>query len=698
MTDETTASLPTYAPPPGARLGAALSGLLRMPHLAAFFDAASVEALALARPGLDGVIGWGLKPSAQRGERAAKRRGLPFWRIEDGFLRSVGLGKEGAPTVSLIVDDIGLYYDARAPSRLELLLRGGGLAPLHGRAADLIERIRRDRLTKYNHLPDRPLALARSGRRVILLADQVAGDLSIAGACASAASFAHMAETALAEAGGARVLLRRHPDVAAGKARGCLDGLARDGRFETVADDVSPHAVLDVADEVWTVSSQLGFDALLRGLPVTTFGAPFYAGYGLTRDRAEEPQALAAFARRAGAPLHLNDLAAGALLTYARYADPVLRRRIEAEEALDRLVLWRRRAQANAGTHLVYGFSRWKRPIARAYLSGPRASVTFVDGYAAPTGQGQRVCVWGGKGPDDFARRVKASGAAFMRMEDGFLRSVGLGSNFVFPASICLDRSGLYYDARQPSDLETLLASADFDAPLLARAAALRARIVTAKLTKYNLGGEPPPDLLALAAGREILLVPGQVTDDASIRFGAPGIASNEALLHAVRGHAPDACIIYKEHPDVVSGNRKGAIGSAGALADAVIGTGALLPLIAACDGLHTMTSLSGFEALLRGKPVTCWGQPFFAGWGLTTDMLPLARRQRALTLDQLVAAALILYPLYLDPRTRLFCEAEDVVALIEAARRKDADLPPLAGPQQWARRAAEYLWRQIAS
>jgi capsular polysaccharide export protein len=64
---------------------------------------------------------------------------------------------------------------------------------------------------------------------------------------------------------------------------------------------------------------------------------------------------------------------------------------------------------------------------------------------------------------------------------------------------------------------------------------------------------------------------------------------------------------------------------------------------------MHVLTSLAGFEALLRGKAVTCHGQPFYAGWGLTTDRIPHPRRQRTLQLDELVAATLILYPIYLS-------------------------------------------------
>ena len=87
--------------------------------------------------------------------------------------------------------------------------------------------------------------------------------------------------------------------------------------------------------------------------------------------------------------------------------------------------------------------------------------------------------------------------------------------------------------------------------------------------------------------------------------------------------------------------------------ADHVEAHASVVSCIHACDELHTLTSLSGFDALLRGKPVTTYGLPFYAGWGLTTDMARahpcFARRTRRLSLDELVAGALLRYPLYWD-------------------------------------------------
>jgi len=94
---------------------------------------------------------------------------------------------------------------------------------------------------------------------------------------------------------------------------------------------------------------------------------------------------------------------------------------------------------------------------------------------------------------------------------------------------------------------------------------------------------------------------------------------------------------------------------------------------IDACDELHTLTSLAGFDALLRGKRVVVYGMPFYAGWGLTHDVEmhqeAAQRRTRVLTLDELVAGALLRYPLYWDWELRGYTTCEAVLASIVQTR-----------------------------
>ena len=99
--------------------------------------------------------------------------------------------------------------------------------------------------------------------------------------------------------------------------------------------------------------------------------------------------------------------------------------------------------------------------------------------------------------------------------------------------------------------------------------------------------------------------------------------------------------------------------------ADRVVSSAATAALLGEIDELHTLTSLAGFEALLRGRRVVVYGQPWYAGWGLTHDKVVI-KRGRQLTLEELVAGALIVYPRYLDPVTRLPCGPETIIERLD--------------------------------
>ena len=119
-------------------------GVQAIPHLAAFLpecDDLRLSASPTART--DSVVGWGHKPTARYARELAARKGLPYLAVEDGFLRSIGLGEAGAPPLSLVVDDLGVYYDAAQPSRLETLLQDGGweTPELMARARAAMDRI-----------------------------------------------------------------------------------------------------------------------------------------------------------------------------------------------------------------------------------------------------------------------------------------------------------------------------------------------------------------------------------------------------------------------------------------------------------------------------------------------------------------------------------------------------------------------------
>lgn len=649
-------------------------GLWRQPYLAQFLGQPVKVALLPSHSAEKGAwLGWGAKPSARRAAWYAARSREPLLRVEDGFLRSCGLGVDGYPSLSLVVDDIGIYYDATRPSRLEMLIASvtpDPDAPAQARRA--IELIRRYRLSKYNHAPEISLP-PRAGtcRSRVLVIDQTMGDVSVRLGGADNALFASMLDAACAENPNAEIWIKTHPDVVSGKKQGYLNypEMARraDARLHLLAEDVSPLMLLEQVDKVYAVTSQMGFEALMLGKPVVCFGMPWYSGWGLTDDR--NPARSTLLARRT-LTRTVEQLFDAAYLRYSRYVDPLTGSAGTIFDVIDWLARNKTLNDRTRGTLYCVGMSPWKRSIVRPFLTGPSTQVHFVRSAAAlprqQLGPDSRIVIWGIKNEAGIAEVAAKHAVPLWRMEDGFLRSVGLGSDLFRPVSLVLDQFGMYYDPASDSALERILATQQLEEEDRARAARFRHEYVNLKLSKYNLSRST---LHFDSGGRKVLLVPGQVEDDASIMRGSPLIRSNLELLRTVRASNPDACILYKAHPDVVAGNRQGAVppDELALLADQCVNDANIIDCIQTADEIHTMTSLSGFEALLHGRIVHCYGGPFYAGWGLTIDHFPLPTRQRIIDLDALVFAVMIGYPRYVLPDVPGFASAEQVMHFLIA-------------------------------
>ena len=343
------------------------------------------------------------------------------------------------------------------------------------------------------------------------------------------------------------------------------------------------------------------------------------------------------------------------------YVDPYSGEPISFAQALQCCAFWRRLIDSNRDIDGAVGFAFWKRATVAPLLWRGSDEVPFLsDGRTVR--KGQRIAIWKARTPPAVISHLEARDVQLIEVEDGFIRSVGLGADCVPPLSIVVDRAGVHFDPNQPSELEDLLQNGAFSPDILDGARKLRALIVESGVSKYG-SGRAPLDRRDVA--RRHILVPGQVEDDRAVVSGGAGLTSNLELLRRVRAQAPDAYLLYKPHPDVEAGHRTGAIPDelCLSLADEIVRDEPISALLDLVDEVHVNSSLAGFEALLRGKAVTTHGVPFYAGWGLTRDLGPVpARRTAKRTLDELVAAVLLLYPRYLDPVTGLPCPADVLV------------------------------------
>ncbi|MDP2131388.1 MAG: hypothetical protein U0975_06715 [Erythrobacter sp.] len=399
-----------------------------------------------------------------------------------------------------------------------------------------------------------------------------------------------------------------------------------------------------------------------------------------------DPRALLALA--AGLPLTLVDHDGGerdagqddaahllALhLTGWHWQNPFDGRSLSVLEAIALCGFWRQLIDANRRIHSVLGIAHWKKPTVTPLLWAG-APVPYGRTLAAMSNDAA-VAIWRTRLPEAHARAIAVTRTPIIEIEDGFIRSAGLGADCVPPLSIIVDEEGPHFAPGAPSGIERLLQDGAFPPDLVARARALREAIVAGGLSKYETGATAP--LPRPGGDRRHVLVPGQVEDDRAVTSGG-ALPSNLELLRRARAEAGvDTYLIYKPHPDVLAGHRRGLIADhdMAALADRVETSSPMAALIAMVDELHVNSSLAGFEALMRGKRVTVYGVPFYAGWGLTIDKGPVPPRRTAKrTLDELVAAALLLYPRYFDPVTGLPCPAEVVVERLARGDVPHSDL-----------------------
>ncbi|HEC1780900.1 TPA: capsular polysaccharide biosynthesis protein [Campylobacter lari] len=597
-------------------------------------------------------VGWGRKKSGLKAIELAKKHNVKFLLLEDGFLRSLNLGVENSPSFSIIKDDVGIYYDATVPSKLENILNTYEFSVEElEQAKKAIELIKKEKLSKYNNNLCVPKELFGANEECVLIITQVANDASLKFGLADNFSTQDIINDAIKENPNAKVYIKIHPDVLSGKKQS--DFVAQDlpSKCVVIKENYNPIELLSHFKKVYTKTSGMGFEALMLGCECVCYGMPFYAGWSLTQDKLE--------CKRRLKKRTLEEVFYAAYILYSEYFNPYLNQKSDIFDTIHTLTKYKKTEHANSNTLYFLGFTLWKRWFMKPFFKAKNNKIIFLNSldelYKVNLNPEDKIFIWGKK--YDKALLARDFKKEIFLVEDGFLRSVFLGSDLTRPFSLIVDSKGLYVDPSKPSDLEDILQNHIFDESLKQRAKKLISTITQNKFSKYN---GLKHEKLNFNTNKKIILIPAQVEDDASMILGGAGYDTLK-LLQSVRKTHENAFIVFKPHPDVLSGNRKGLKDKSIILkyCDEIIENVSIDSAINASDEVHTITSTSGFDALLRGKKVVVYGKPFYAGWGLTMDLHEIPRRTRVLSLEELVAGVLILYPRYIHPKSKNLCEVE---------------------------------------
>lgn len=611
----------------------------------------------------DVFVGWGRKKSGLKAVELAKKYNIKFLLLEDGFLRSLNLGVENSPSFSIVKDDVGIYYDATAPSKLENILNTYEFSSEElEQAKKAIELIKKEKLSKYNNNLCVPKELFSANEERVLIITQVANDASLKFGLADNFSTQDIINEAIKENPNAKIYIKIHPDVLSGKKQSDFNAQNLSNKCVIIKENYNPIELLSYFKKVYTKTSGMGFEALMLGSECVCYGVPFYAGWGLTQDK----QAC----KRRLKKRSLEEIFYAAYILYSEYFNPYLNQKGDIFDTIYTLAKYKKIEQANSNKLYFLGFTLWKRWFMKPFFKAKNNKIIFLNSldelYKANLISEDKIFIWGKK--YDKTLLAKDFNNEIFLVEDGFLRSVFLGSDLTRPFSLIVDNKGLYVDPSKPSDLEDILQNYKFDDGLKQRAKKLITTITQNKFSKYN---GLKHEKLNFNTNKKIILIPAQVEDDASMILGGAGFDTLK-LLQSVRKANENAFIVFKPHPDVLSGNRKGLKDKNIILkyCDEIIENVSIDSAINACDEVHTITSTSGFDALLRGKKVVVYGKPFYAGWGLTQDLHHISRRTRVLSLEELVAGVLILYPRYIHPKSKNLCEVELALDIMLALQK----------------------------
>ena len=329
-------------------------------------------------------------------------------------------------------------------------------------------------------------------------------------------------------------------------------------------------------------------------------------------------------------------------------------------------------------------FNGWKRGIISDFLHEYRTA--FIPGRCPLLMTLVRLCslkkppyafiFWGRKTPRILQAYATLTRTPIYRIEDGFVRSADLGARRVLPYSLVLDTTGIYFDGTRSSDIEHLLNTADITHTEQQAATYAIELIKTLQLSKYNLPMNANAPALPPRNGRKRVVILGQVDKDLSMVYGNPENWDARRMIETAVAENPGADILFRPHPEVYARIRENAVCYRRFSSSVTISppTVPLPQLLDTADHVYVISSLSGFEAVLRDIRTTVFGTPFYAGYGFTDDRIATPRRTRLRTVTECFALAYIRYPHYLTDLT------DNARGLISTCLHIDADRETLSG------------------
>jgi capsular polysaccharide export protein len=591
-------------------------------------------------------------------------KSYPILRLKDGIFAGYSNKKSSYSLYYAFESDV--YYNLKKESNIESLLRSYWVpSEEEWQTAHLaIEMINKYGITKYSEYPHISESAMRGvGYENILLVDQPIDDESVLLGNADEQTFNDMLLYAFDNYQYANIYVKLHPDTIDGKKEGYLQkllvkhGLNDHPSIKLIDTHCNITSLFHFINDIFVVTSQVGFEALLRNKNVRCFGTPFYSGWGLTTDMQtlseSKPQR------------SLMDLFIALVLQHTLYLNPFTGKKGTILDLLEYVALQQR--HNNKKNVAFYNTDFIEHRNVDVLLNADKKNFSAIT-------KAKQIP----KHIDDFILTDKKS--TFQEVEPLKYRAF-LSKSFLFSDSVSnedvlsliVDHNGPFYDPKAQSDLDYMLNHETYTN--YEKNCAEQFLIDLRGKFLMDMRNEDSGNVLSEKqnSNKKLIFIPGQLEeDDMTLVGGDITIPSDYELLVAILQKVENSLIIYK--PALGSKFKK--------LND--IGKGGLVNLsslvkernnrfvfefdasishcIEAADEVHLLNHTCGLEAIVKGKKVVTYGLPFYGGLGLTEDKQKFPREKREISLEEFALAVYMLYPRYKLPNEEYFTSASNAL------------------------------------
>jgi len=350
--------------------------------------------------------------------------GATVIRVEDALIHPLKPSRSSAPPLGLLIDRKGAYFDNTQASELEDLLNYSDLSSpdLRTRTKRALRLFQSVGLSKYNAFNTNS-TLKQGG--YILVVDQTRSDTSIKYGGANAESFAQMLAAAKAENPRDKILVK----TTLGHHEGHFSLADTTTQTQLISPSIPANSLIKKAKMIYCVTSPIGFNAIISGHRPRVFGAPFYGGWGLSDDEKTY--------KRRSRTLNMQELFTATMMLYPSWFDPYRDELCDFETAILCFKSQTEAWQQDQNGYTLLGMRRWKRGPLRRFFRDAGRNLQFVKATAFKTAKTDRGLIWAGKETPQIREYFTTNRRALLRLEDGFLRSRGLGAWVLISSSRC---------------------------------------------------------------------------------------------------------------------------------------------------------------------------------------------------------------------------------------------------------------------